>query len=312
MLKLIIGRLLQGVLVLLIVSWMTFALLAAAGGDALTALRNDPLASEKTISELRRIYGLDQPLRVRYARWLTDIARGQMGHSFFYQAPVWTILWPHLLSTLVVTSAAIFIALIVALPFGALAAWRANTWVDHVCEIVILLAAGTPRIVLALVVLAITSRTAFSTGGVASSATSTPGRDLARILPATLVLCVPLVALFLAQIRENLRVALDQQFVRAARAKGLPERIVLFRHALRHALNPLISIFGYSVGGLLSGSVIVEAVLGWPGIGLLSVTAVRSRDVPLVMGIVLVTAAMVLVGNLLADVLLRVNDPRLR
>jgi peptide/nickel transport system permease protein len=106
--------------------------------------------------------------------------------------------------------------------------------------------------------------------------------------------------------------ALAQDFVQVARAKGLPERTVIMRHALRDALNPLITLFGYAFGSVVSGSVIVETVLGWPGLGALSVNAVRYRDVPLLMGVVMITATAVLAGNLLADILLRLNDPRLR
>jgi peptide/nickel transport system permease protein len=310
-LKLILSRFLQGILVLLIVSALTFTLLAAAGGDALTALRSDPLVSEETIHSHRRIYGLDQPLPTRYARWLSDVARGRMGHSLTYQAPVWTILRPRLLNTLALAAVALFIAWTVALALGSLAALRPGRWIDRLCGAVILLAASSPRIVIALAALAITARSSLlAIGG--GSAQSSAGITFARLLVPAIVLCVPLVAIFLAQTREGVRSALAEEFVQVARAKGLPERVVVLRHALRAALNPLITIFGYSLSGLLSGSVIVETVLGWPGLGQLSVTAVRSRDVPLLMAVVMTTATAVLVGNAIADVLLRVNDPRLR
>lgn len=308
MLKLILYRLSQGIIVLLIVSALVFALLAAAGGDALTALSNDPLVSAETMQSHRRIYGLDQPLHVRYARWLADIARGRLGHSLFYQAPVWTIVRPRLLNTLLLAVVALFIAWTVALALGSLAALRAGGWIDRLCGALILLAASSPRIVLALAALAITARS----GSLLATGQGSSGLPFMRLLLPAIVLCVPLVALFLAQTRDGVRQALALEFVRVARAKGLPEMVVVFRHALRGALNPLITIFGYSLGGVLSGSVIVETVLGWPGLGQLSVTAVRSRDVPLLMIVVMVTATAVLVGNTIADVLLRVNDPRLR
>jgi peptide/nickel transport system permease protein len=133
-----------------------------------------------------------------------------------------------------------------------------------------------------------------------------------RLLPPAIVLALPLVALFLAQAREGLSAALAEDFVQVARAKGLPERAVIMRHALRDALNPLITLFGYASGSVVSGSVIVETVLGWSGLGALSVNAVRHRDVPILMGVVMITATAVLAGNLLADILLRLNDPRLR
>ncbi len=310
-LKLVFNRVLQGILVLLIISALVFALLAATGGDALTALGADPLVSQKTVESLRHIYGLDQPLHVRYIRWLASAARGQLGESFFYRAPVSTLLWPRTLRTLWLAAVALLMAWAVALSLGALAARRKGGWIDKLSELLILLATSTPRIVLALVALAVAARTgvfgvgADPTGAGASAA-------LGRVWLPALVLCVPLIALFLAQVREGLTDALREEFVQVARSKGLPERVVILRHALRAALNPLITIFGYSLGGVMSGSVIVETVLGWPGLGQLSVVAVRSRDVPLLMGVVLITATAVLVGNLLADILLRLNDPRLR
>lgn len=309
MLKLILSRSLQGILVLLVASMLTFALLAAAGGDALTALRNDPLVTERTIEEQRHIYGLDQPLAIRYTRWLAGLVRGEMGESFSFRAPVWTILRPRLLNTLSLAATALLIAWAFALTLGSLAARRPRSWIDKLCDVLILLASSTPRIVLALAALAFAASTSlFSIG---SGATSSAGSLLNILLPAT-VLSVPLIALFLAQVRDGLTHALHEEFVQVARAKGLSERVVTLRHALRAALNPLITIFGYSLGGLVSGSVVVETVLGWPGLGQLSVMAVRSRDVPLLMGVVLLTATAVLIGNLIADILLRLNDPRLR
>jgi len=138
------------------------------------------------------------------------------------------------------------------------------------------------------------------------------GASLLNLLLPAFVLCVPVIAIFLAQVRDGLSIALREEFVQVARAKGLSERVVTLRHALRAALNPLITIFGYSLGGLISGSVIVERVFNRKGLGDLSVDALRSRDVPLLMAVVLVTSTAVLIGNLLADILLRLNDPRLR
>lgn len=312
MLKLILSRSLQGVVVLLVVSALTFALLAAAGGDALGELSSDQSASEAALAEMRRIYGLDEPLATRYLRWLTGLARGRMGESFYYHAPVGTIIWPRLWRTLALAAVALALALFISLTLGALAARRRGSWWDHASEAVILLTASTPRIVLALVALAIVARTSwFPVGGADTGESLMDFRPL-RILPPAIVLCLPLVALFLAQAREGLGHALSQDFVRVARAKGLSERAVIMRHALRDALNPLITLFGYSFGSVVSGSVIVETVLGWSGLGSLSVRAVLTRDVPLLMGVVMVTATAVLVGNLFADIMLRLNDPRLR
>lgn len=297
---------------LLVVSALTFWLLSAAGGDALTALAVEPTVSERALAEARRVYGLDQPLAARYLRWLGDFARGRMGYSFHFHAPVSAVLWPRLLRTLALALAALLFAWSVALGLGALAARRAGSFWDRLSDAVILLAASTPRLVLALLALALAARTGLLDAGPAANAPPSFYSGLARLLLPALVLGLPLVAVFLAQTREGLGAALGEEFVRTARAKGLPERDVLVRHALRAALNPLITIFGYSLGGLVSGSIVVETVLNWQGLGALSVTAVQTRDVSLLMAVVVVTASAVLAGNLAADLLLRWNDPRLR
>ncbi|MFL6228457.1 MAG: ABC transporter permease [Pyrinomonadaceae bacterium] len=310
MLKLIFSRILQGVVVLLVVSALTFGLLAAAGGDALSNLSSEPNVSPAAVAELRHVYGLDAPLAVRYARWLSGFARGQMGYSTHFQAPVSTVLPPRLLRTLVVAAVALLLAWALSLAVGVQAARNPHSLWDRASEVLILLSASTPRIVVALVALAFAVRTnLFPVGGDAgASSTFSP----ARVLPPAVVLAVPLVALFLAQTRESLRAALAEDFVTVARAKGLPERAVVLRHAMRAAANPLITIFGYSLGSVVGGSIVVETVLGWQGVGWLSVEAVLNRDVPLLMGVVMTTATAVLAGNLVADVLLRLNDPRLR
>lgn len=306
--RLVAARAWQGAVVLLVVSVATFALLAAAGGDALSEVAADPMVSERAVEEMRRVYGLDRPAPARYARWLADFARGRMGHSFHFHAPVSAIIWPRLLRTLLLAALALALAWSVALALGIQAARRPRSLWDRASEVLILVAASTPRIVLALAALALAVSTSlFPVGGGEAGAFS-----LGRALPPAVVLAFPLVALFLAQTRESLRDALAEDFVRVARAKGLGERAVVLRHAMRAALNPLITIFGYSLGGVLSGSVVVETVLGWPGLGSLSVEAARQRDVPLLMAVVMLTATAVLAGNLVADILLRLNDPRLR
>jgi peptide/nickel transport system permease protein len=316
-LKLIAYRLVQTIVTLLIVTMVTFALLSVAGGDAVNTLSDDRLASEATIQQMRRIYELDQPLPVRYWRWLSNTACGNLGESFFYHAPVSSLLLPRLWNTAILAFLALLIAWTVALTLGTVAARRRGSWADRICEVLILLSASTPRIVLALVVLALVSGVSWLAVGNNSALSSNSSladnsASFARGLLPAFVLAVPLIALFLAQVREGVREALNEDFVLVARAKGLRERDILIRHALRAALSPLITIFGYSLGAVMSGSVIVETILGWQGLGSLSVVAVRSRDVPLLLGIVMITATAVFTGNLIADILLHLNDPRLR
>jgi peptide/nickel transport system permease protein len=313
MLKLILARLLQGVLVLLIISFLIFALLTRAGGDAASALDN-ARGSEETIERIRRIHGLDRPLMERYLNWVVDAARGDLGHSFILHAPVWGLLRLPLLRTLAAATVALLIAWSVALMLGIAAARRAGPWpdaLDRLCSVIILLAASTPRLVLALLALAFISSIELM-NVLGPTTNSGVGILSFRLIPPAIILSVPLIAIFLAQTRVAIKEALDEEFVRAARARGAPEWMVLLRHALRPAAGHLITIFGFSLGGVMSGSVVIETVMGWPGLGQLTVSAVETRDIPLLLGATMVATAAVMVGNLAADILQCLNNPRLR
>jgi peptide/nickel transport system permease protein len=304
-LKLINGKLIQGVLMVLIVSAVTFVLLGAAGGDALTSLRDNPQISEAPIENLRRVYGFDRPLHVRFARWFGGALTGDLGESISFRVPVGGLIVVRLVNTLYLSAAGLAFALFISLTLSFLAARRPGKAIRIVIEALVLLTASTPRIVLALLVL---MAMAMMTG----SAVAVGSGSVISFALTAIVLASPLIAIFLAQGNEQLSAAMNEDFVSLARAKGLSENVVIMRHASRAALGPLLTLFGLSLGGLLGGSVIVETILGWPGIGSLMVSAVRTRDVPLVMGIVLVASVAVWLGNTLAEVLQVVNDNRLR
>lgn len=310
MLKLILSRLLQGVLVLLIISFLIFALLTRAGSDAVNMLEN-LRGSVETVEKIRRIHGLDRPLMERYGNWLAGVARGDLGHSIVLQAPVWSLIRLPLLRTAMSASIALLIAWAFSLSLGISAARRPGSLIDRLCSVIILLSSSTPRLALSLLALAlIYSTPLMSVFGAA------PGSDAGvlsfRVIPPAIILSIPLLADFLAQTRVAIREALDEEFVRVARARGAPEWMILLRHALRPAAGPLITILGLSLGGVMSGSVVVERVMGWPGLGQLTVSAVETRDIPLLLGATLTAAAAVMAGNLVADILQRLNNPRLR
>jgi len=310
MLKLILFRLLQGVMVLLIISFLIFALLTRAGGDAVS-MHENTRGSNETIESIRRLHGLDRPLMERYLNWLAEAARGDLGHSLVLQAPVWSLIRRPLLRTGMSAMVALLIAWAFSLTLGISAARRPGSLIDRLCSVIILLASSTPRLVLALLALAfIYSTPLMSVVGAQTGADA--GVLSFRVIPPAIILSVPLLAIFLAQTRVAIREALDEEFVRVARARGAPEWIILLRHALRPAAGPLITVLGLSLGGVMSGSVVVEVVLGWPGLGQLTVSAVQTRDIPLLLGATLTAAAAVMAGNLAADILQRLNNPLLR
>jgi peptide/nickel transport system permease protein len=310
MLKLILSRLLQAILVLLVISFLIFALLARAGGDAIN-IHDNPYSSEETRENIRRIQGLDRPLMERYRNWLYEAARGNLGHSLVLHAPVLSLIRLPLLRTGVLAAVALLIAWAISLTLGIAAARRAGSTIDRLCSVIILLAASTPRLALALLALAL-FYSAPLMNVIGATANSGAGVWSLRVIPPAIILSVPLLAVFLPQTRVAIREALNEEFVCVARARGAPEWMVLLRHALRPAAGPLITIFGLSLGGVMSGSVVVETVMGWPGLGQLTVSAVETRDTPLLLGVTLAAAAAVMAGNLAADILQLLNNPRLR
>jgi peptide/nickel transport system permease protein len=303
MIKLLLRKCLQGFMMILIVSAVTFALLGFAGGDALTQLRDNPQISEATIERLRSVYGLDQPLPIRYFRWLSAAVTGDLGESTYFRVPVRGLVWVRSVNTFLLGTAAFAIALALALPLSLLGVRYKSTTIAAVIDWLILVTASTPRIVLALVALVISVR-------LASSGTNSSPAVLFWL--AALALSAPLISVFLAQLHGELQRTMREDFIKLARAKGLSESAVIFRHAVRPALNPILTIAGLSLGGVLGGSVIVESVLGRPGLGTLMVSAVRARDLPLVMGIVLFTSTAVWFGNALGELLQADTDKRNR
>ncbi len=304
MLNLFFRKIFQGLLMLVVVSAITFALLATAGGDALSGLQDNPQISERTIDELRKVYGLDRPLIERYGKWLAGAATGDLGESIAFRLPVTTLVGSRFINTLMIGLAALVLAVSVSLVLAVITVVRRSRFLDAFVEVLIFLTASTPRMVLSLLALLL-SLSVLPRGSAGAA-------YWFQFAAGSIVLAVPLTSIFLAQLANGLRGVMEEDFIRVARAKGLTASQIVSRHALRAAMNPFLTLAGLSLGGLLGGSVIVETVLGWQGIGSLMVAAVRGRDVPLVMGIVLVASAAVWFGNTIAEFLQAMNDKRIR
>lgn len=300
-LKLIFQRAAQGALVTLVVTAVAFRLISAAGGDVLSGMRGAPFITRTTLEYFERIYNLDQPLLVRYVRWLMDAARFDLGRSYHYDRPVAGVLWPSFFSTAMLAGLAMIMAWTAALVLGFASNRRAGSWIERGCDVIVTAASSTPTILLALIALLLAANTAPLAGE--------PG--LILYLFGSSAIAVPLTAAYLSQTRACLADAAEEEYPLLARAKGAGGFAFFYRHLLRPSMGPMISIAGASFGALLSGSVIVEQTLNLPGLGSLSVEAIRFRDTPIVMGVVLISAVAVLAGNLLSDLFRRWNDPRI-
>jgi peptide/nickel transport system permease protein len=312
-------RLAHGFLLVVGVSVLSFVLVELAPGDYFAEMRLDPRISEATVRALRARYGLDRPLPERYLRWVASLARGELGYSFAYGQPVGPLLWPRVRNTLLLTGTATGLAWMLAVPLGAWWATRrrgvAHAGLAGLTAILLAL----PDLVLALGLLLMAVRTGWlPVGGMVAlgheqMSVGERWRDVAAhlVLPVT-ALVLGILPVLVRYVRATVADALGAPFVRAARAHGIPEVRVLFRHALPAAANPLISLFGLSLAGLLSTSLLVEVVMSWPGLGPLMLEAILARDFYLVLGPVLASTLLLVGGNLLADGLLLAADPRIR
>ena len=305
---------------LLGISLLTFLVMHLAPGDFLSQMETNPLISADTIASMRERFGLDKPWPVQYVLWLKNIfLKADFGESFSRHQPVFQVLAPAAGNSLVLALAAALVTWLVALPLGVLAAVKRNTWVDRLASLVAVVGISVPEVFLALLVLFMAARTGwFPLGGMVSldhDSLSWSGKVVDRlhhlILPALVLATVPL-ASRMRQMRASLLEVLRADYVTTARAKGLSESQVVLKHAVRNALNPLVTLFGYTLGGLLSGAFLVEVILSWPGLGRVTIDALLTRDLYLIMGSVLMASSVLVLGNLVADLLLLVVDPRLR
>ncbi len=315
----ILKRLLHMIPLLLGITFFSFMIISMAPGDYLTAMSQNPQITSETIEGLRSQFGLDKPWYIQYFLWLWNAIHLDFGYSFANQVPVFTLIGQRLLNTLILAVSAALFAWGLAIPLGIVSAVRQNTWVDRSSSFVAFLGLSIPEVFFALIMVWFAARTGlFPVGGMKSidfEFLSYPRQllDLLHhlVLP-TIVLGSISMAGRMRQMRANLLDTLLQDYVQTARAKGLNERVVIYKHALRNAINPLITLFGFTLARLLSGAFLVEVVMSWPGLGRLTLDALFTRDLYVVMGSLLMASVMLILGNLAADIMLALSDPRIR
>lgn len=314
----VLRRLVAAVPLLLGMTVICFLVLHLAPGDPLSA-RVDPKMQAEDLVRARRDLGLDQPLAARYLRWLGGVLRGDLGTSLRFRRPVAELVGERLGPTLALVLSAELLALTIGIPLGVISAVRKGSWADRLVTAGALAGLSIPVFLIGLLLikyLALTWRL-FPTGGMVTPGLHLRGAawlaDVVRhmALPA-LVLALVSVGGLMRFIRSSMLEVIRQDYVRTARAKGLAERVVVYRHALRNALMPVITLLGLSLPGLVGGAVITESLFQWPGLGRLGYTALLERDYPVQMAFLLMTAVLTVVGNLLADVGYALVDPRVR
>ena len=312
-------RLLQAALLVVAIAGINFAMLHLAPGDAVDVLAGESgAADEQYVAELREAFGLDQPVHIQLARYLANVAQLNFGFAFHYNVPVLELIFERLPATLLLMISSLLIALVGGIVLGVTAARRVGTPWDGMITIMSLIGYATPLFWLGLMLVLVFSvklqllpSGGMSTIGAAMSPLESAldvGRHL--VLPA-FTLSLFYMATYTRLMRAQMLEVFGMDFVRTARAKGISPDRVAYRHVLRNAILPLISLFGVQVGAVLGGAVVVEVVFGWPGLGRLAFDAIAQRDVNLLMGILFFSSLLVIVVNVLIDLLYVVLDPRI-
>ncbi len=319
MTRFVLRRLRHSALLLVAISVLTFALTELAPGDFFDQLRLDPRSSSETVQALKVRYGLDRPLPVRYLRWVGSTLSGEMGFSFALDQPVARVLWPRTRNTLLLTVTATALAWLAALPLGIWVAARPRPWTRALFGAGTSLLLAVPDLLLGLLALLLAARTGwFPIGGmqIADPSTLSP---VGRVLDVAHHMVLPVLALVLTiapalarHVHSSMVEVLASPFIQGVRGAGIPRRRLLLRYALPVAANPLISLLGFSIAGLLSASLLIEIIVDWPGLGPLLLEAARARDPYVVVGGVMVSSVLLVLGNLAADLLLLKADPRIR
>ena len=300
----VVNRLLYALPVVFLVISLVFFLIHLVPGDPVEQMLGER-AGAADIARMRHELGLDQPLLAQYATYLRKLARGDLGHSVRFNSPVAGIILTRYPATILLTLAALLVALLLSIPAGVQAAVHRGRWQDRLLGFLSLLGLSFPNFALGPVLILIF---AVGFGWLPVSGYGT----LAHLILPAVTLGGALAAILTRMVRMSVLEELGQDYVRTARAKGLTERRVLYKHALRNGLLPVVTLVGLQLGALLSGAMVTETIFSWPGIGRLTLQAINSRDYPLVQGCFLTISVTYILVNLLTDLLYTVVDPRIR
>ena len=317
----VLKRLGQAILTLFLASALCFAIIQLAPGDYLDTLRLNPQISPERLEELIKQFGLDKPGLIQYERWLWRVVTHfDFGTSFLYWRPVSSLLLERIPATLLLAIASIIVTWAIAIPLGIISAVKQNSTLDKFLRVLSYFGQGFPSFITALLLLFVAQNLSplFPIGGM-TSINYNYLSPLGKVLDIGWHMILPTIALSITSFaglqrltRGQLLDVLRQDYIQTARAKGLPEDRVIYVHALRNAVNPLITLLGFEFASLLGGAFIAEFFFNWPGLGRLILQAVQGQDIYLVMGSLMMGATMLIVGNLLADLLLKAVDPRIK
>lgn len=317
MLRYLIRRLMIAIPVLFGILFMSFMFTRLLPGDPLLMMMSveEFSATDEYMEQRRSDLGLDKPVPVQYVVWVGEVFQGNLGTSFHRRAPVTELIWDRLGPTALLTGTGILIALIIGIPVGVMAAVRQNTWFDYLSATGSMLAISIPNFFLGLMAIFIFSLQLgwLPTGGLRTLGVEPSlGDSLKHLIMPAGVLSAVLIGPYVRYTRQSMLDVLRQDHITTATAKGVRGRSIIIFHGLRNALIPLTTVIAIQIPALLAGTVIIETIFSWPGMGQLVLEAIRRRDYPIIIGVVLFSAVLVMIFNLIADLLAAILDPRIR
>ena len=314
----ILRRLIHAEPTIIGVTFISFLIIKLAPGDYLDQLKMNPQISPETIERLRKLYGLDEPLLIQYLKWLKSAIFFDLGYSFQYHAPVTQLIWERIPNTLLLSVSSALLSWSIAVPLGIFAAVKENTVIDKFIRVFSYTFMSLPSFFLAFLLLWFSAETGLLPTGGARSPDYESLSLLGKIWDIMLHLTVPALTLALVSlagltrlVRSAVLEVLDSPMMVMLKAKGVSDRVII-KHVIKNAMNPFVTLLGYEIASLISGAALIEIIVGWPGMGMLILDAVLSQDLFLVMGSLYIGTIMLIVGNLFADIMLSIIDPRVR
>jgi len=309
----IVRRLLATVPVIIGITFIVFALVSFAPGDPIELMLGSETVNPENAERLRRELGLDRPWYEQYLRYMRGLLRGDMGRSIVFNRPVAEQIGERFANTAILAASSAIFALLISIPLGVLAAAKRRTWIDYSATTLAMLGVSLPGFYLGLLMIIFFGvRLGWLPITGMGAAGSGAWEYIRHLIMPSITLGSGMAAILTRLTRSSVLESLSQDFVRTARAKGVHEKLVLYKHALRNALLPVTTTFGLQFGSLLGGAAITETIFSWPGIGMLAVNAVKQRDIPVIQGTTLVFALSFVLITLIVDIVYVLIDPRIR
>ncbi|MCD6407644.1 ABC transporter permease [bacterium] len=315
----VINRVLQVIPLIFGMTFISFLIIHLPPGDPFSKLQMDPQISRETIQQMRKLFGLDKPVVVQYFYWIKNVFTFNLGTSFSYHVPVSFLIKQKLKNTIALSVFSIFLTWFISIPLGIFAAIKNGKWEEKFLSFIAYIGISIPSFFIAMLIVFFVAKTAILPIGGTTSIFYKSATGFEKFIDYLKHLLIPGISLTLAGIgslfrlmKNNFLECLNSPYVITAKAKGLSMSKVYYKHTLRNAINPMITIFGYELSGILSGAALVEIVTNWPGMGRLILEAVLSQDFYLVMASLLIGGILLVTGNLIADILIAFADPRVR